>query len=474
MLLLDEYGERSLLPNAGRDLMETGFAKLDMFGDDQTDAKVPETPGSGRLSDFGSAELNFGGFFPYAAAYWTSHFSDVLPERRPSARQLTALCSKGSRRLENWVEKWQRPSCSYLPEFEFPELLVRLDPLVITAMFGPAASVTDILASNLDYSMLAKDSAWTAVKHSFQRGDVSLIKTLVQHEVLGPILCCCKLLDTARFVWKPQGDNATIRCWEEIFEFLISQLRENLIDYGNYMLRQAARSGCLVLVKKLFEAGARDAELRQAMLTPEAEPSLWDSSFKRHQSIGEAAAWGHADMVRFLCEQPGLESDLRYVNEGGYTFFHQAMQWPNKDVLRTLVRHWPEGIDIMDKDGYTPLKLLVFNCPRSETWTVEFARLMLHEGKADANVCEGGGRDSPLCTAARRGYMSLSRTLIVEGGADVFQVLDIDGMTGRPFLKKGMYPDEKVRDQMLEVLCSLLPLAVSVEYLFSGRLIVGL
>ena len=38
---------------------------------------------------------------------------------------------------------------------------------------------------------------------------------------------------------------------------------------GNDILRRAAGRGCLVLIKKLFDAGARDAELRQAILTPD-------------------------------------------------------------------------------------------------------------------------------------------------------------------------------------------------------------
>jgi hypothetical protein len=489
-LLFEECGDKGLFPNS--DDASGAAAELFAIGgvldDDELDAHAltgTATPKSTGSSDFGPSVLGFGGFYAYAAAHWTSHFSDVSPQRRPDAQKLIKLCSKGSRRLENWVEQWRRPNGSYIPEFDFPEHMSALDPLVIAAMFGPAATVADLLKLKLDSSILTKDSAWTAVWHLIERGDISLLKTLIQDEALRPILCCCKFLYTAISAvrWAhgaPQGidDAATTRGWEEIFDFLIRHLRDDLVGCGNDMLRRAARSGCLVLIKRLFRAAENDAELRQAMLRIDAvdDPLArrrggGGSGFLgEHQSIGEADYEGHADVVRFLCEQPGLESHLRYVHPAtGDTVFHKAVRRPNEEVLRTLIRHWPEGINIPEKTGGdTPLIVLVFNHSRSvEAWMVRLVRLLLHEGKADAKAKEDGRGFSALCTAVRGGFTSLLRVLVVEGGADVLQAVDIDGETGRPFLRKGVdtWQDEGEREEMLRVLCSLLPIAVSVDYL---------
>jgi ankyrin repeat protein len=310
--------------------------------------------------------------------------------------------------------------------------------------------------------------------------------------VLQPTLCCCRFLYKTIDDWRWQGNDdaaaAATKDWEEIFEFLISQLRGDLIDCGNDILRRAAGKGCLVLIKKLFAAGAQDAELRQALITPDDEDnSRGGRSLPiSHQSIGEAAFWAHADVVRFLCEQPGLESHLRYRNrQKGDTVFHQAARRPSEAVLRTLIRHWPEGVNIVNEDGDTPLIVLVFSNPSGcEAETARLVRLLLREGKADANP---GGSCSALRIAVRGGYTTVARLLVVEGGADVLQVVGIDEETGRPFLRSDMIsPEDKrgqeqmlkeqmlkeqmlkeqmLKEQMLRTLCSLLPLAVSVEYL---------
>jgi hypothetical protein len=51
-------------------------------------------------------------------------------------------------------------------------------------------------------------------------------------------------LYTAISIWSSSDaaapDSDELREWEEIFDYLISQLRDDLIDCGNHMLRRAA------------------------------------------------------------------------------------------------------------------------------------------------------------------------------------------------------------------------------------------
>ena len=422
-------------------------------------------------SDLGVSEAaGFGSFYAYAAANWTGHFSDVSPQRLPDSQQLIELCRKGSRRLENWVEQWRRPSNRYVPELEFPGFMNELDPFVITVMFGPPASVIDMLRLNLDSSIITESSAWTAGLFLSRCGRMPMLKSLILDEAVGPMLCRCEFLYVIIEDWVgwKEPDAAESRSWEEIFAFLIPHLRDEILPHANFVLRRAARSGCLLLIKQLFAAAQNDADLWQSLLTLHKNPPPSERALLNvHQSIGEAAHMGYPDTVRFLCEQLGLESHLHHVSPTtGDTVFHMAVRRPREEILRTLIRHWPEGVDVPRHDGATPLDMLLFNSSGpNEHAIIPCVRILLHEGKASAGAC---GEFSLLRTAVRGGYYDVLRILVVEGGADVLEVVDIDEATGRPSLKKGAdtWNDEKKRERMLQVLCSLLPLAVSTEYLF--------
>ncbi|AEO65516.1 uncharacterized protein THITE_2149928 [Thermothielavioides terrestris NRRL 8126] len=468
-LLFNECEESSLLPAPAQEFSETGLSAFggmfDDEADEQADAEGP-TP-----SGFDPSERGFGPFFAYAASYWTSHYAAAPAGRRPSARQLAALCRKGSRRLENWVEQWQRPSCSSAPEREFPEDMSSLDPLTVAAIFGPAGSAADLLELDLDSSVLARDSAWTAARRLIKRADVRTLHDLARHKDLRPILCCCRLLFMAIdvFQWPDApDDDALASDWAALFDFVIDQAREGLLTQANDMLRRAARRGCLVLIKRLCSAAAADPDLRDALLAPGPDYAR-ALSLQVHQSIGEAAYGGRAAVVRFLCEQPMFEPHLRHVNKHGFTVFHQAVWKPDEDILRTLVRHWPEGVDVRDVDDDTPLGYLLFNMGGTmEATLLRSLEVLLREGKADATGRHDPPGSSPLCTAVRAGVGEKGlRFLVVEGGADVWEAVGVDEATGRPFLLKEVarYPDEQVREKALKVLCSLLPFAASVDYL---------
>ncbi|KAK3311403.1 uncharacterized protein B0T15DRAFT_490017 [Chaetomium strumarium] len=489
-LLFEECGESSLYPDPESEVVSPGrpelspelLAGFDIFGEDE------ETSDSRSPSVVDPSQLGFGSFFAYAAVYWTSHLSEVSPERRPDARKLIDLCRKGSVRLENWVEQWRRPSGYYIPErdlpfrsFEYVEvssgtflgvtLAHSVDPLVVTALFGPVESVTDLLSIDASISPVTQNSAWTYAGILLRRHYYSALKLLIRHTALKSTLCSAKFFYAVLDRLNDGEESHTIRPeLEEFIEYLISELREDLLDFGNGLFCRTAELGCLIMIRMLWSAAEKDAELRQALLTPTAGHRGRKESYYHHQSIGLAACNGHADVVRFLCQQPELEPHLRYINGAGLTVFHQAMRLLNEEVLVTLTRHWPEGVNIRDKDGSTPLCRFIDDRHRSdEDRVITFTRIFLHQGKADATGRDDIPGESPLCIAVRRGHVALMRILVVEGGADVAQVVTIDEATGRPALVKDIqtYDDdaEGLRDRMLKELCSLLPLAVSVEHL---------
>ncbi|EFY91089.1 hypothetical protein MAC_02760 [Metarhizium acridum CQMa 102] len=298
-----------------------------------------------------------------AASYWTCHLSTVSSERRPDPLDLIALCRKDSRRLENWVEQWRRPNCSYVAEYDFPEAMPHLDPLVDTAMFGPAASLADLLRLDLHGPDFAKDSAWTAVTHVITRDHIPTIKTSSSTRPSGQ--ACATLHFPTRSEW---GD---------VFDFLVRELREDLLDHGNGMLCLAARSGCLALVKKPFVAAERDGDLRRSILAVHRKLSCGNQFLGTHQSIGEAACEGHADIVRSPCQQTNIEPHLPYASQDGNTMFHLAARGGNTEVFRILIQWWPEVVHLRDHAHDTSLVDLIYRSPGGEAETVNLVRLLL-------------------------------------------------------------------------------------------------
>ncbi|QLI64722.1 uncharacterized protein G6M90_00g002270 [Metarhizium brunneum] len=79
-------------------------------------------------------------------------------------------------------------------------------------MFGPAASLADLLRLDIHGPAFAKHSAWATIPHLITRDHISTIKELRGHKALRSSLCC-----TAWFY--EVGD---------VFDFLIRELREDL------------------------------------------------------------------------------------------------------------------------------------------------------------------------------------------------------------------------------------------------------
>ncbi|PTB75150.1 hypothetical protein M440DRAFT_1358033 [Trichoderma longibrachiatum ATCC 18648] len=420
--------------------------------------------------EFDPFELGLGSFFNYSACSWMAHFLDALQDLWPSPADFITLCSQGSQRLENWVEQRKRPSNERRPDFSEA---TKFDPLVVAAIYGPPAYVAELLKCDLHTPDFLPDSVWVAVDGLVFRNSISAVEQLLRDKSLGSILCCTDFFYEVVVDWtnarRLMGNAA--KEWESIFDYLIRALRYDLLKEGNEVLCRAARNGCLPLVKKLFEASETDADLRRAIISgprQQLDGRNWGLGLYRHQSIGEAAYLGHAEVVRFLCQQPGIEPHLRHVNHHGHTVFHQAAAIGNKEVLLILIQHWPEGVNLRNKTNDVALGDFIFRCMNGDRRAIDTVRAMLSTGKVDATGLYDDPGHSPLCTAIKKGEIELCKTLIVEGSADMSCAVGVDIETGKPYLTKDVSVQESVeaREVMLKQLCCLLPLAVSTEYLF--------
>jgi hypothetical protein len=456
-LLLEECGTIKLIKSSSSFSEEAVFLLSigGVFDNDGTTQDF-DTSQLRQPQDFDPSQFGLGSFFAYAAAYWTHHFSNVSPKHRPDPRELQILCERGSWLLNNWVQQWRRPGCTYKIEREMPEELPKLDPLVLCAMFGPSDSLTDILKLRLSYHELSADSAWTAISHLSVRGDILSIKRLLLHKTTGQTLLVPAFFNEA-LTWcswsSVKSQSKAGQEWEDVFSFVINRLHRYLWDNGNYVLCRAANSGCLPLIKELFRAAEKDNKLHEAILSPKKARDP-----QSHQSIGEAAKGGHANVMSFLCKQDGIMPHMVYTDKQGNTVFHMASKCGNPAVFEILIQYWSAGINIRNSSGDTPLNELIFSCPGSEANTVKLVELLLRTGNADATGRYDPEGMSPLCTAVRGTSIALCNLLIDKGRADIHAVIGIDERTGRPFLKDSVNTMQRPedRDRMLRMLCTRL------------------
>jgi len=152
--------------------------------------------------------------------------------------------------------------------------------------------------------------------------------------------------------------------------------------------------------------------------------------------------------------------------------FHQWARYSDAEVFRILIRHWPEGVHLKNILDGTPLALYIFNCNTysGEDHVIEHLQLLMRMGNVDTSGKDDEVGDTPLRTAARKAMVKVCRFLITDGSADISSVLGVDQVTWKPFLidMVSTVDGQQARDEekMLKGLCSLLPLAVSTEYLF--------
>lgn len=472
-LLYDEFKDKDLASTFSGGLMGIadtydefplgGFSAMDDEDNERDNAPQEKGP-----MVFNPAELGFGKFFAYAGAYWSHHLVGTPLGRRPEVRVFADLCAKDTPTLKNWVEMWKRPECTFSEEWGLFST-GPLDALTVMASLDPNPSLLTELV------VLAKEEPWMFSDEpqlSMMRSLVGLAKTdtitkLLEDPTIGHELCSCGFFDIVLRNWKPPSEQArdpkAWDIWDKVFEVVIRTLGHGIIEKVHYILRMSCQKGCFVLVKQLFRAAARDPELRREMLSVQ-ENWPTSSSLYHHQSVGEAAAFNFPDIVKFLCQQEGIEAHLRHVNHHGHTVFHQATKDPNAELYEILIPAWPEGLDLTDKHGDQPVDYLVFSStpgnPDHQEALRTYLRLGLGLGRIGAAHLGG---ETMRCATAKPD-VAMCRILVVEGGVDPWTVVELDPKSGRPCLRKDRQPSSELATEaaaeLLRSMCALLPPAV--------------
>lgn len=435
-LLLREMNTRPLLSendqNVGILNSEMAFATLD---------DTAEDTGSGETFD--PMDIGFGGLFTYASCYWTTHYAAAPLEALPPLEAVQELCEAKSQRLQNWLDQIARPDCNILPTFPV-YLRDDHDPLTITAQYGSEEALRRILEGCDISPSSAETAAWQLI--IFRK--LPALEILFFDKNTGPMIQDLWLFREAMSHWTVSEDLER----DLLFAFLV-RLGRAIIDtivakqWGNELLCQAARMGCLPFVEMLFDEAANNEELKEELLRdsirdPDARPREWAT----HQSVGEAVLYNHVDIVTFLLAQDGIDAHKRHRNKNGYSVLHLVPRCMNPKMLQLLLPHYLEDINRVENDE-TPLTRVLFSSI-GDAKRNRCAEILLRAG-ADPTIPD----NRPFASAVATNDFHMCRLMVQVGHADPLSVMT-KGEHGCYHLKERMH-DRNSESEMVRNLCSL-------------------
>lgn len=413
-------------------------------------------------------------FFEYAASTWGFHYSS---SETTCVGLTTAALTLSTRTntLWNWSDQFRRSyqGCDKLPEL--------LDPLIVAAYFGHT-SVVEKLISNNDFG----PSSSAALTQASRMGHLKIVRLLIDYgmpnlreaydgasafswataggflKIVDTLLACDKslinvtdangdcplslavtnehlevvdrLLGTENIdvnLMNHQGISPIFFAFgrddfpaieEKIF---LKLLRDPRIDItvrdkrGRSLLSYAAEQGVTKAIQRLLDCRERQIDTKRLLNDVGDNGGL--------SPLSHAARWGHVDAVRLLCETKQIDSQLRSVNKlDGDNVIHVAARTDQVQVIKELVKHYPDGVNKRDLSGRTPLSTAMWGTNR------EVLRALL-DGGADVNLPDSEGKP-PISFGAEKVEMV---KVLVEGYGAQINVRDGRGRTPLWYATKG-------------------------------------
>ncbi|KAI1862941.1 hypothetical protein JX265_008987 [Neoarthrinium moseri] len=237
-----------------------------------------------------------------------------------------------------------------------------------------------------------------------------------------------------------------------LFAFLVGLARK-VVDimvekqWGNELLCQVAKMGCLPIIEMLFDEAAHNAGLKEELLRdrirdPQARPGEWGT----HQSVGEAVLHNHVNIVVFLLEQEGIDAHKRHSNKNGYIVLHLLARNLNPEMVQLLASHLQEDINQVENDE-TALTRILFSTVGAKNRFL-CAQILLQAG-ADPAIPD----NRPFRRAVKTNDYDMCRLMVDIGHADHLSVMAKDEK-GHYYLKDHMH-DRTLEPAMIRDLCSL-------------------
>ncbi|KAN0102066.1 Ankyrin repeat-containing domain protein [Hyaloscypha variabilis] len=164
-----------------------------------------------------------------------------------------------------------------------------------------------------------------------------------------------------------------------------------------------------------------------------------DISYGR-SPLGYAAFYGHAKVVEAFCKTRKADAQLASVDKKGQNAVVLAADRNNWEVIHVLAKYYPEGLDVPDQDGRTPLSAAMWADDNENN--AKTIRTLVEIG-VDVNKRSINGR-TPLSYAASAGRVNMIRILVEEGNANM-DIADNEGVLPEDYGVEGY--NQKVKDE---------------------------
>lgn len=428
--------------------------------------------------------------FDYASTYWATHFSQGNDKSSPETHDdAIRLCERGSSHLDNWFRYFW---VSNGPHEPLPRVV---DPFVIAAYFDQQSTLRQLLGGR-DQSTLGHPGA--ALYWAARRGNISCLEMLLSEPKLdltdchindqfplataskyGHVECVKALLESGRFDINEVGIGHCTALYlaceggvDHTAAVLLSSknIDVNLTDRTKAtplmgaVKANAVKTVLLLLADSRVDPNSVDNKGRDALsyaaeeghAPEEGNPEIFKAVLRHRQIDLEstdpdgvtplmyAAHKGNLDVVQQLVRRANVLAQDKH----GRNAVSWASNQRKPSVLRYLLRKDPNGIDVMDRDGWAPLAwaldqggypdnvaillqsgrvdvnrkdslygstILTLAIGYKET---KIAQMLLQTEGIDPDLQDGRGR-FPLSMAARHGNLPVVLDLLDSGRVDV-------------------------------------------------------
>lgn len=420
----------------GLDLFDEPIFKEDDFADETTWAAV-------------NAKYKL---FDYAALHWAIDFAksnEMATEQHNSAA--LSLCKADTAQLTNWLRYFWYKQTYFEP---FPAVV---DKLMVVSYFGHVRNMLHLLRGPdpINPESLSRALYWAA-----RQGHGSCVQLLLQQPncesqspptkgqtplsaaaQFGHLECVSLLLRDARVNVNTQDDSgrtalslAVANNHTEIVTELLADetigvnLPDNRLNTPLHMAVDVASDSIVeqLLIDKRAEIDRLDRRGRN-ILSWAAELGATESASRilnrgrisvsqkdlaGRTPLSYASQHGHLPVVKKLIETG--HADPLGQDEDGRNAHSWAAMHRSSDVLRYLTRRFPQGADVPDRDGWTPLAW-AFDPPGYP----ENMLLLIRHGHVNVKQKDGVHGRTVLSWAASYGYTQMASELIQVKGVDL-------------------------------------------------------
>ena len=376
-----------------------------------------------------------GAFFNYATCCWKNHLGsapvdfhldDVLALASPTSARCRALALEAGWRPQ--------PASS-----EFALILTLIVHYGNVSILG---QLLDRLAPNGDGDRRSiADAAGTTI----ERSNLDKFRALMNHQSTAKATKTVKILQRLTQHWRIILNSDDLKEWTKLLTGLFDTLAvasADTISSPNHLLTTACKNGCMPIIEKLSERAKADTAFQKQLLQPTDGIG----------PLGEAVARGDIEMLRYLCQQHGIEAHAFNRDGDGYNIMAYCDCDPKVEIIKLLHDKFPWLMSERRGDDTALIKIIRKTRYGQTSAAVKAAKLILHHTQATP----GQGLvdvDKLLAEAVWSGWPDMCRMLLVDGHADAQTVVKRSS-SGRLEFKehclkdrwpeKDREPDEKI------------------------------